>query len=97
MESRDNYGSTSKRVEVSEEVKPKKKFKKQSETVQLVLLRNLRLKYIGKKSGKLYVFPGGGSIVDVDVRDVDIMLEKNGGTCCEGSGSNKPQPYFAKV
>ena len=96
MESRDTYGSESERVKVSD--KPiKKKTKKSPETVRLILQRDLRLKYTGPKSGKLYIFAGAGSIIDVDKEDAGIMLEKHGGTCCEGSGSTKPQPYFVKV
>ena len=94
MESRDTYTSKRERVKVSDK---KKETKKAPETVRLILQRNLRLKYTGKKTGKLYVFAGAGSIIDVDKEDADIMLEKHGGTCCEGSGSTKPQPYFVKV
>ena len=94
MESRNTYASKSERVKVSDK---KKETKKAPETVRLVLQRNLRLKYTGQKSGKLYVFDGAGSIIDVDKEDVEIMLKKHGGTCCEGSGSTKPQPYFVKV
>ena len=97
MESRNTYASKSERVKVSDKKKEEPKKSKQSETVRLVLQRNLRLKYTGQKSGKLYVFDGAGSIIDVDKEDVEIMLKKHGGTCCEGSGSTKPQPYFVKV
>lgn len=94
MESRDTYTSKRERVKVSDK---KKETKKAPETVRLILQRDLRLKYTGPKSGKLYVFAGAGSIIDVDKEDAGIMLEKHGGTCCEGSGSTKPQPYFVKV
>jgi len=99
MESRSSYGSSSERVKVSEEkVEEKEVVKKQSsETVQLVLQRNLKLKYKGPVTGKDYFFSGAGAIVDVDKEDADIMLEKRGGTCCEGSGSTAPQPYFIKL
>ena len=94
MASRRSYGSESERVKVSDK---KKETKKAPETVRLVLQRDLRLKYTGPISGKLYVFSGAGSIIDVDKEDANVMLEKHGGTCCEGSGSTKPQPYFVKV
>ena len=94
MESRDTYTSKRERVKVSDK---KKETKKAPETVRLILQRDLRLKYTGPKSGKLYVFAGAGSVMDVDKEDAGIMLEKHGGTCCEGSGSTKPQPYFVKV
>jgi len=61
------------------------------------LQRNLKLKYKGPVTGKTYVFSGAGAIVDVDKEDAEIMLEKRGGTCCEGSGSTQPQPYFIKL
>jgi hypothetical protein len=102
MESRNYSSSKRERVKVSDEEIEKEEEKEveeapQSETVQLVLLRNLRLKYTGPISGKLYDFPRGGAILDIDKEDADIMLEKHGGTCCEGSGSTQPQPYFAKL
>jgi|32_taG_2_1085360.scaffolds.fasta_scaffold142281_2 hypothetical protein len=100
MESRSFDGSSSERVKVSEEKveeKPKVVKKQSSETVQLVLQRNLKLKYKGPVSGKEYFFSGAGAIVDVDEEDADIMLQKRGGTCCEGSGSTAPQPYFVKL
>jgi len=57
----------------------------------------MKLNYTGKVTGKVYRFDGAGSTLPVDAKDKDKMLEKHGGTCCEGSGSNKPQPYFAVV
>ena len=102
MESRDNYGSERERVKVSDEkkVEEKKEVKsqpRQSETVRLVLQRDLKLKIIGSVSGKEYFFSGAGAVVPVDKEDVDIMLEKHGGLCCEGSGTGKPPAYFSKV
>jgi hypothetical protein len=57
----------------------------------------MKVNYTGKVTGKVYRFSGAGSILPVDIKDKDKMLEKHGGTCCEGSGSNQPQPYFAVV
>lgn len=62
---------------------------------QLVLLKNVTLKITGSVSGTLYVFDGAGSVVDVDIRDVDKMMEKNTPTSCCGAGG--PTPYFAIV
>jgi hypothetical protein len=97
MESGDNFRGESERVKVSDDKKTVKKIEKQSETVQLVLLRNLKLNYTGPVSGKKYFFPAAGAVVPVNIEDAEIMLDKHGGTCCEGSGSTKPQPYFAEV
>ena len=109
MASRSFDGSKSERVKVEDEVeiseeileeeKPKEKevIIQSSETVQLVLLRDIKLKYAGPVSGKLYIFSGAGAIVDVDKEDAEIMLEKRGGICCDGSGTGKPPKYFAKV
>ncbi len=52
---------------------------------------------IGNVSGNRYVFNGGGSIVEVDARDVPKMLEKVfGGNSCCGSGV-KPTHHFVVV
>ena len=94
MESRRSYGSESERVKVSDK---KKETKKAPETVRLVLQRDLKLKITGPVSGKEYVFAGAGAIVPVNKEDVDKMLEKYGGLCCEGSGTGKPPAYFSKA
>ena len=80
----------SERVKVSDEVV----INKPPETVRIVLLRDLKLNYTGPVTEKLYVFSGGGSVLDVDVKDAEIMLAKRGGKCCPGGSG--PQPYFAK-
>jgi hypothetical protein len=101
MESRDDNDRKRERVKVSdekvEEEKPKIKKSSKPETVRLVLQRNLRLKITGPISGKDYFFAGAGAIVDVNKEDADIMIEKHGGLCCEGSGTGKPPSYFGKV
>ncbi len=87
----------SERIEISDEEvspSPSEEAPKASETVRLVLLRNLKLNYTGPITGKLYVFSGGGSVLPIDVEDAQIMLAKHGGQCCpNGSG---PTPYFSK-
>jgi hypothetical protein len=95
MAKRSDYKSKRERVKVLDEVV--KKALSQSETVRIVLLRDMKLNYTGKVTGKVYRFDGAGSVLPVDVKDKDKMLEKHGGACCEGSGSNKPHPYFAIV
>ncbi len=99
MAKRSNYERESERVKVSdeeieEEVVEEKEFS-EPETVRLVLLKQLNLKYVGNVTGKTYTFSGAGAEVDVDKKDAEIMLSKKGGKCCEGSVG--PQPYFAEV
>ena len=70
---------------------------KEPQTVKLRLLKDLKLKSIGKVTGKSYVWRGGGSIVDVDILDKDKLLEKGGNprSCC--GGGLVVQPYFELV
>lgn len=106
MASRDDKFDKGERVELSEEkveeeeeVKEEKKVTvkaQQSETIKIVSLRNMKINYTGKVSGKLYVFNGAGAVVDVDVEDAEIMVNKQGGQCCQGTASG-PSKYFAKV
>ena len=87
----------SERVKVSDEEispSPSEEAPKAPETVRLILLRNLKLNYTGPITGKLYVFSGGGSVLDIDVEDAQIMLAKHGGDCCPGGSG--PTPYFSK-
>ena len=87
----------SERVDISDEEvspSPSEEAPKAPETVRLVLLRNLKLNYTGPVTQKLYVFNGGGSVLDVDVEDAQIMLAKHGGDCCPGGSG--PTPYFSK-
>jgi len=93
MAIRDDKFDTGERVEISEEKKEVKS--QQSETVSIISLRNMKINYTGKASGKLYVFDGAGAVVDVDVEDAEIMLAKRGGNCCPGGSG--PAPYFSKL
>lgn len=62
---------------------------------QLVLLKDMTLVIQGPVTGNEYRFPGAGSIVDVDERDVEGLLEKkNLRSCC---GVDHPTPYFSLV
>ncbi len=97
MAKRSSNVDPSERVKVSDEEtspSPSREAPKAPETVRIVLLRDLKLNYTGPVTEKLYVFSGGGSVLDVDVKDAEIMLAKRGGKCCPGGSG--PQPYFAK-
>ena len=86
--------------EVVEEEKPKSKSRAKREskpkTVRLVLQKRKRVRVTGAVSGKEYVFPGAGSELDVDERDVPALLAKGAGrkNCCGGA---QPSPYFQIV
>lgn len=68
------------------------------ETVRVMLLKNLKVNYYGKVTRKLYVFSGGGAIVEVDRRDVETMLQKVSGVCnsCP-TATTGTTPYFQVV
>lgn len=55
--------------------------------------------YIGPISGERYIFPGAGSILEVDSRDVPNMLAYRIGTsaCCGGGGSSDGNHVFQLV
>jgi hypothetical protein len=101
MESRNYSGSERERVKVSdkkvEEEKKAVKKSSQPETVQLMLARDMKLNYTGPITGKLYTFQGAGAVLPVDKEDAEIMVEKRGGACCEGSGSGQPSKYFVEL
>jgi hypothetical protein len=62
---------------------------------KLVLLKDVKLIVPGPVSGNVYTFHGAGSVVDVDTRDIDGLLEKsNKRSCC---GVDTPTPYFSLV
>jgi len=96
MAKRDYKFDKSERVEISEEKVEEEKVKlQQSETVSIVLLRDMKVNYTGPVTEKLYVFNGAGAVLDVDKEDAEIMLAKRGGNCCPGGSG--PAPYFSKV
>jgi len=88
MEKRSFDERDSERVKVVKEFVPK--------TIQIVLLRNKIVNTNGSVTGNRYSFPGAGSILDVDERDVPGLLAKgSGGTsCCSGVPTS---PYFELV
>ena len=99
MEKRSFDERDSKRVEVVKDayIKPVKKVKvKAPKTVRIVLARRKKVNTKGSVTGKMYSFPGAGSILDVDERDVPALLAKGvGGTsCCSGVPTS---PYFELV
>jgi hypothetical protein len=66
------------------------------ETVKIMLLKNLTVNYTGHYTGNLYVFSGGGSVVDVNIRDLDSMLSKVSGAC-DGCSRTGKTHYFSLV
>lgn len=60
-------------------------------TVRIVSLRTSKVNVTGKTTGKLYVFNGAGSMVDVDEQDAQEILSKRAGKSCCGPGRT---PFF---
>jgi len=68
------------------------------EFVKLTLLIDAKVQVQGSVSGKTYVFSGAGSIVDVDKRDVNDLLQKRqGGRQCCGSGETTGNRVFESL
>ena len=88
MEKRSSDERDSERVKVVKEFVPK--------TVRIVLARNKIVNTYGSVTGNRYSFPGAGSILSVDERDVPTLLEKGAGgtSCCSGVPTS---PYFELV
>lgn len=99
MEKRSSDKWDSKRVEVSDKKveEPEIKASDASETIRLVLLRDLRLNIVGKSTGKLYQFFGAGYQLDVDSNDAEEMLKKRSGACGGCPSSIGPTPYFELI
>ena len=69
----------------------KSKTSKSSSVVAVRLLKNTRYKIKGI-SGKEYVFPRAGSVLQVNSEDVKILMKKNENrpnSCCGGSPPGK--------
>lgn len=62
------------------------------QTVKIQLQKDVKLTCTGNVTGNTYVFNGAGAIVDVDQRDVEVLLLKGNKkpSCCGSYGS----PYF---
>ena len=70
-----------------------------SSTKKIQLLVDAKLKATGYVTGNSYVFNGAGSVVDVDERDVEQLLEKRQGgrQCCGGTGVGNAVFSLAEV
>lgn len=70
-------------IEVVSVPEPEFRFKK----MRLMIDANVSL--IGLYSGRNYKFNGAGSVIDVDERDVEWLLERRQGErqCCGGSAT----------
>lgn len=58
-------------------------------TVSIRLLIDAKVKVTGTVTGNEYVFPKAGSIIKVDIRDKDEILNKKRGRSCCGGVSGK--------
>jgi hypothetical protein len=91
-------GSTTRRLSKREleekEVEKKKPRRRTAGNVRIVLQKDVVLNYTGAITGRLYVFDRAGSIVPVDERDAEVMLEKARIESCCGTVSS---PTFARV
>ena len=70
-----------------------------SATVAVQSLIDATIKATGYVTGNSYVFNGAGSVVDVDERDVEQLLEKRQGgrQCCGGTGFGNAVFSLAEV
>jgi hypothetical protein len=90
MAKRTRYESNRKRVKVEEE--PKKAYI--PKTVQVRLLKEMKLKIRGTSTGKWYLFERAGFVLSVDKKDLPALLAKGtDSSCCGGNES----PYFEEV
>lgn len=60
-----------------------------SDTVAIRSLVDAQVKITGTVTGTVYVFPKAGSILDVDSRDKDEIINKKRGRACCGGNSGK--------
>lgn len=65
-------------------------------TIRLRLLKPVKLSITGNTTGNVYVFPRGGSELDIDYEDAQLFLQKRYGGCdCPSDTGAKP--YFEIV
>ena len=65
-------------------------------TVRLRLLKPVKLNITGKVTGNVYIFPRGGTELDINYEDAQLFLEKRYGGCdCPSDTGAKP--YFEIV
>lgn len=60
-----------------------------SDTVAIRSLVDAQVKVTGTVTGTVYIFPKAGSILDVDSRDKDEIINKKRGRACCGGNSGK--------
>lgn len=60
-----------------------------NDTVSIRCMVDATVKVTGTVTGALYIFNGAGSVVEVDVRDKDEILNKKRGRACCGGQSGK--------
>lgn len=92
MEITDFDFGNSKRVKV--EIEPTVQLR---ETVKVVLLQPVRMKYTGTVTGQKYLWNGAGSVIEVDVKDLEELLKKKTRPCLTCSGLLVGTPYFELV
>ena len=92
MEIADNDVRDSKWVKV--EIEPAVQLR---EKVKIILLQPVNMKYTGTVTGQRYIWNGAGSVIEVDVEDVEELLKKKTRPCLTCSGSNVETPYFELV
>src|SRR3990167_673601 len=66
-----------------------KAYTSKSDTVSIVSLIDARILITGTVTGNQYVFDGAGTVVAVDTRDKDEILNKKRGRACCGGQSGK--------
>lgn len=75
-----------------EEEIPQPQAPEEPQVVGMILLKSMKLNYIGPVTGKLYVWGRAGDMVYVDKEDADIMRYKTSTRdCCSGT---RATPYF---
>ena len=89
MEIADNDVRDSKRVKV--EIEPTVQLR---ETVKIILLQPVNMKYTGTVTGQRYIWNGAGSVIEVDVEE---LLKKKTRPCLTCSGVITATPYFELV
>ena len=90
MEITDNDVRNSKRVKGEPTVQLR-------ETVKVMLLQPVRMKYTGTATGQRYFWSGAGSVIEVDAADIEELLKKKTRPCLTCTGLPMETPYFELV
>jgi hypothetical protein len=91
MSKRNKYSKLEDFVEEPKEqiefIKEVPRLKSENTTVALKLMIDAKVNVTGYVTGNSYVFDGAGSVVNVDERDVESLLNKRQGgrQCCGGT------------